>query len=294
MNKKRKIIIFSLLVTLPISIFFIVWIYNTTFAYFEMDKFVESNKIAKGIRLSRVGEAEFINLVESIRVSLGMNIKSDISLFLENKKIKELNSNLPKSGFDDKKALLMVDDIFIKGKTRYRGDNYYHWLLPHKSWRFKTSKNNLYKKVRKLNFIIPKSSGLMGNHLSYKLARNMNLLAPHSDMKTLSINNKYNGVKLMVEQIDESFLRNNTRMPNDIYKGDNIGSKKHLGVSILSVFDVPEIWDKTSINNHYEKDSRIPLEKLFEDLNKKENTLLDKKSFVDNMAFLDLTSSFPA
>jgi hypothetical protein len=257
-----------------------------------MDRLVKGNKVPKGERLYRIGKVEFIELLESLRTSIGYQVKTDVKLFLETKKTKELNSNLPKSGFEDKKAFVLLGNEFIKGKARYRGDNWYHWLLPHKSWRFKTSKSNLYNGVRKINFIIPKSQGLLGNHLSYKLANAMNLLAPESSMVSLSVNEKYNGIKLMVEQIDESFLRNNGRMANDVYKGDNIGSKKNLGVRVFSVFDVPAIWDKASINNHYPDNSRVPLETMLLQLNKKDNSLLDIESFANNMAFLDLTSSF--
>lgn len=292
MSNRRKIIILSLVLTLPMSILFIMWIYNTTVSYLAMDKFIDSNKIVKGKRLSRIGEAEFLEIVESIRTSLGMQVKTDVNMFIQTKYLNDLNNDLPKSGFEKKKAFIMIDNQLVKGKARYRGDNYYHWLLPHKSWRFETSKKNLYEKVKKYNFIIPKSGGLLGNHLSYKLARSLDLLAPDSSMKTLSVNNKYNGLKLMVEQIDESFLRNNTRMPNDIYKGDNMGSTVKIGARISTVFDVPYIWDKASINNHYPKDSRVPLEKLFLDLNNRDNKLLDNKSFVNNMVFFDLTSSF--
>lgn len=296
MRNRKKIILISIIITLPISILFIIWVYNTSTTYFYVDRlkhpFKNASVIPKGQRLKKIGTSEFVELTESLRTSLGLQVKSDVNMFLETKDINDLKSDLPKSGFKDKKSFLMVDNIFIKGKARYRGDNYYHWLFPHQSWRFKTSKNNLYQKVRKLNFIIPKSSGLLGNHLSYKLAKSLDLLAPHGEMKTLSVNNKYNGVKLMVEQIDESFLRNNGRMPNDVYKGDNMGSTRHQGITIPSVFDIAYIWDKASINNHYPKESRLPLEKLLQQLNTQNNQILDQDSFVNYMALLDLTSSF--
>ncbi len=295
MSVKKRVVIFSLIFSLPITIFFTVWLYHTANTYLKIDHlnqpFTKNSVIKKGVRLKRVGLLEFMELKASIKEALGLYHKSDVNIFIKNSDLKQLNQNLPVSGFKEKKAFLFIGDSVVKGKVRYRGDNWYHWLMPHKSWRFKTSKNDLYQGVRKYNFIIPKSTGLLANHQSYKLARIMGLLAPESSMKTLSVNKKYNGMKLMVEQIDESFLRNNGRMPNDIYKGDNMGSAKHVGVRISSIFDVSAIWDKASINNHYSKSSVAPLDELLKQLGTN-NQLMDKKSFSRFMVFVDLTSSF--
>lgn len=294
MNVKEKIIIFSLLFSMPITIFFIIWLYFTTNSYLESDHLNEFEKgvFKKGVRLKRVGLMEFMELKANIKQTLGIHHKSDVNIFIKNSDLIQLNKNLPTSGFNDKKAFLFIDDKVIKGKVRYRGDNFYHWFMPHKSWRFKTSKNDLYNNVRKYNFIVLKSSGLLANHQSYKLARLMGLLAPESSIKTLSVNRKYNGLKLMVEQIDESFLRNSGRIPSDIYKGDNMGSTKKIGVRISGVFDVASVWDKVAINNHYDKSSVAPLDELLTQLRSNNNSLMDKKSFSRFMAFVDLTSSF--
>ena len=45
MSNRRKIIILSLVLTLPMSILFIMWIYNTTVSYLAMDKFIPNNSI---------------------------------------------------------------------------------------------------------------------------------------------------------------------------------------------------------------------------------------------------------
>jgi hypothetical protein len=107
-------------------------------------------------------------------------------------------------------------------------------------------------------------------------------------MINLYVNSEFNGLKLMVEQIDESFLRKNKRMPNDIYKGDNMGSKKVLGVK-FDLFEVPSVWKKAAYNNHYPKNSKKPLDKLLFD---KDQSILDLPSFAKFSLYLDLLNTY--
>ena len=292
---KRKIkllFILSLLITLPVSIFFSIWIGKTFTTYFALDHYKEPLTIIKGTRLYDIGIYEFVDLKNKLQSKFLNQEFEDVNLYLPSSSINQLTENLPKSGENSVKSTMIIDQTVIPGKSRFRGDNNFHWLLPYKSWRFKTKKNNLYNKVRKYNLIIAKSDGLIANHISYKLAKELHLLAPNSDMINLNVNNSSNGLKIMVEQIDESFLRNNGRMPNDIYKGDNIGSKFNLGISVPTMFTKPSLWNKTAYNNHYNKESRKPLETLFQNLVNDEHNLLDKKSFVNLMLYIDLTSSY--
>ncbi|MCK5537864.1 MAG: right-handed parallel beta-helix repeat-containing protein, partial [Bacteroidales bacterium] len=74
--------------------------------------------------------------------------------------------------------------------------------------------------------------------------------------------------------------------------GDNIGSKFNLGISVPTMFNKASLWNKAAYNNHYHKESRKPLETLFQDFTNDEHKLLDKKSFVNLMLYIDLTSSY--
>lgn len=292
MKKFQIFIIFSLVITLPITIFFIIWLNNTFTTYFTFDHYKKPFTIEKGTRLYNIGMYEFIDLKQKLQSKLFHQKVGDVNLYLPHSSLNKLTNNLPKSGGNAVKATMFIDQDIILGKTRFRGDNYFHWLLPNKSWRFKTKKNSLYNKVRKHNFIIAKSDGLIGNHMSYKLAKKLSLLAPTSKMINLNVNNSSNGIKIMVEQIDESFLRNNRRMPNDIYKGDNMGTKFNLGISVPTMFTKASLWDKASYNNHYPKNNKIPLDTLFYDISLDKHKLLDQDSFVNFMLYMDLTSSY--
>ena len=285
----KKIIIFTLIITLPINILGFIWAHNTRDTYFLLEKYKLT--LDKGKKLSRIGTSEFYDLKHSIHSLLGIERKTDVALIIPNRHINSLNSDLPLSGNDYKKdALLIVDNKAIKGKVKLRGDHYYHWGFARKSWRFKTSKKDIYNGINKINLIIPKSVDMLLNHLSYNLAKTMGLLAPTSQLVDFSVNGKYKGSRLLVEQIDESFMRKNRRMPNDVYKGDNIGQNKYVGVN-AGLFTHASIWEKASYNNHYAKGNLYPLEKLLDEIKANQFNILDFKSFATMAAYIDLTGS---
>jgi len=288
----KKIIRFSLLITFPISVVFILWLYGTLSFFSQLNKIESASYMfGENKNLYITGEREFMQLKRKFTSLSENRLNRDINIYTKNSNLNALNSNLPESGFEYKKAFLLTDKKIFQGKIKYRGSNLYHWIMPHKSWRFKAKKNHLYKNVRKWDFIIWKDEGLPLNHLGYMLARSMGILAPYSESITLNINNKDNGVKMMVEQIDEGFLRNNRRVPGDIYKISNAGVTRIQGVDI-DIFTTPSVWKKISINNHYRKDNSLPLQRFFTQIQKKDNKLMDKESFVDYMVFIDLIGTF--
>ncbi|RLA84538.1 MAG: hypothetical protein DRG78_01170 [Epsilonproteobacteria bacterium] len=255
----KQLFRYSLILTIPISAFFIIWLYKTISIYSHFQLNIGNLTTAKEYKLQKVGKVIFYEMFYSLKPS--KNIKTDVQIFINKSDINSLNEDLPYSGFKYKKALVVIDGVSYKSKVRYRGDNAYHWIFDNKSWRVKTSKKKLYDKVRKFNLINPKFDGLMQNLLSYELAKTMGILAPEARLVDLSVNGEYKGIKLLVEQIDENFLRNNRRMPNDIYKGDNIGTSIYRGVD-NNLFNGIYTWEKNSYNNHYNKNNKAPLQDL--------------------------------
>ena len=290
MGRLKIILIFSLTLTLPVNIFGIYWLKKTFKTYHELDKFEVT--MDKTSRFFRVGNAEFDDAIRRIKSVFNLSEKADVQLLINQKDLHALFSDLPKSGFDDKDdTYLIMDNIVLKGKTRLRGDHIYHWGLADKSWRFKTSKKSVHNGINKFNFVIPKSLDLLSNHMSYVLAKSLNLLAPESKLVSFAVNGKERRSKLMVEQIDESFLRKNRRMPNDIYKGDNIGQSKYFGIDVR-LFNNPGIWDKASYNNHFDSENKIPLHTMLQKLSMGEYSTIDLRSFAAFSAFIDLASSY--
>lgn len=290
MSKFKKIVIFSLILSLPINVIGYLWFFKTVDFYEQFDKF--NLTISKKDRFYKVGNSVFEQIYQQVSYLFGVTKATDVQLFIKNSALDKLSANLPVSGGEyQKDAILIVDKKVLKGKVKLRGDHMYHWALPSKSWRFKTSKGHIYKGINKLNFILPKTADLLSNHMSYKLAKSLGLLAPDSRLVELSINGVYQGARLMVEQIDESFLRNNRRMPNDIYKGDNIGQKKIMNANV-NLFNQSSIWEKASVNNHYDENNRKPLSVMLKNLEEKNHNSMDLNGFANMSILLDITSSY--
>jgi parallel beta-helix repeat protein len=184
-----------------------------------------------------------------------------IEMLVNRDLIRELGRDLPASGKEYKEGWMMLDGRFRPVKVRYRGDYYYHWFCEKKSWRVKTRKSSLFRGRRLLNFIAPKFNGMLHDDLAYALAHRMDLLAPHAEWVRLFLNRAYQGVYLYVDQIDESWLRLQDRLPGNIYSGEDVASAKRKGVR-SSLLENPYIWDVVARDSRLPPDDRSDLQEL--------------------------------
>jgi len=242
----------SWLVTLPMAVVFCVWAVNTAWMYgnFKL-RFSTTMKIS----LTEMGRLQAGLLVSGAKGLLfppsgRRSALEEVHLFINEADIKKLDSDLPYSGMEYVEArLLYPDGNLHKVKVKYRGDFSYHWSGRKKSLRIKTSKDRLYKGVRETNLIIPKTPSILGNYLSYVLARRLGLMAPEPSLVELYINGRYMGVLLMAEQLEEQFLRRSSKMPGDLYSGEIVGRDSVSGL-MQDVFYSPGFWSKAAVNNH--------------------------------------------
>ena len=91
-----RIFPFSFVITLPLSIFFIIWTYSTLNTYYKFNVFV--NPLPKKDRLYRVGLAEYIQLKNKALSLFGSKKDVDVKFIINDKNIKTLFSDLPISG----------------------------------------------------------------------------------------------------------------------------------------------------------------------------------------------------
>ncbi len=149
-------------------------------------------------------------------------------LYVRGEKIDKLNSNLPKADYfgithvsrDYVAGNLIYKNITYPSRVRYRGDNYFHWRFPKKSWRIKLSDKKIFNGSNKFNFINPKFDSHMNTQLSYYMADKMSLLSPRSYYVTIFLNDINTGVYYYTDQIDETFLRMKNKLPGDVYYGE--------------------------------------------------------------------------
>ena len=264
--------VFSPIVTIPLTVTGVVWSYGTLSDYyhyalrFNTAEFENQSLHTAGkLMAHRMYKGAFGSIIPS---TYREGDVKEVRIYVDEAKLKALDSDLPYSGREYVKARLLYPDGDIHSiDFRYRGDYPYHWYGGKKSLRVKTKKKHLYEGMRVFNLIASKNPLMVSNHLSYKLARRLGIMAPESEMVEVYINGKYVGLQLMVENLNEQFLRRNGRMPGDIFVGELVGRDavpdRGLGGE---VFFNADFWQKASYNNHREEGWREALVDLTKSL----------------------------
>ena len=258
----------SWLITLPVCIFLVVWATNTAHTYRNFA--LRYDVTPMQVHLWELGRDEFRQLVRRMHLAVFPNAGRGeehaddlrtISLYVTEKRLAELNSDLPYSGFEYVKGGIWDGTGVRDIKLRYRGDFARHWAFSKKSLRIKTDRAALFEGLRTFNLIVPKFPEHLNNYLAYKLADRLDLLTPRTELVHVAINGERRGVHLFVEQLEELTLRANGYMPGDLYSGDLVAKDSRRGVTNW-VFDHAGLWEKIAINNHYPEAHREPLERL--------------------------------
>ena len=296
----------SWLLTLPVALLFLYWGSNTLQRYATFGVRFDAGMFKGWVRLRTLGTQEFEHLqrlgrllLDPLRDTGPVAGVRQISLFVPESALGELNAHLPQSGFDYVDAGLFHSGRLHRIKLRYRGDFLYHWYGDKKSLRIKTRKNDLYHGMRRFNLIVPKKAAQLNNYLGYRLAQAMELVTPLSELVELTLNGTNQGLYVLVEQLDESTLRRHGLMPGDLYAGELMAKDAYTGVD-RSVFQHPGLWDKRAVNNHYARDSRKPLEQLLRLINAEQTPevkaqlaqLLDIDAWGRFLAYITLAQSF--
>ena len=278
----------SWLLTLPVAVLFLylAWVtiqYYSTFGVRYNSHPVSVTLVKSGFQQTHYLKRAILLAVNPPKNTLSKQQRLDtINLFIPESALAELNENLPHSGYKYVKASMLNENHLEKVKVRYRGDTIVHWDSPKKSLRVKTNKKHLYKGMRKFNVMVPKGRYTVVNHLSYELARSLDLITPKSEMIDLIVNGELRGVHVLVEQLEELTIREHGRMPGDVYAGELFAKDKYAGIN-SHVFEHPGLWEKIAINNHFDGNSMRPLEELIYLINQppSEEVLKQLENLVD-------------
>ncbi|MEE2886689.1 MAG: CotH kinase family protein [Planctomycetota bacterium] len=263
----------SWLITLPVAVLFVYWAGQTHNIYQNFCLRYDAVPIQFSLRGIGARNAKQMLLRARTelfegggRTSVGPGNLRLVSLFVQEGDIAHLNSNLPHSGFQEVDGKIWHGNQPIDCEVRYRGDFAQHWGYAKKSWRIKTKRSQLWEGMRKFNIIAPKYDEQLNNYFGYKLASQMGLIAPRTELVQLAVNGKLRGVHVLVEQLEELTLRANGYMPGDIYAGEMVSKDEYAGI-FNAVFEHPRLWEKAAINNHYAIDHATPMVELTRLLN---------------------------
>ena len=184
-----------------------------------------------------------------------------VYLYISEKNQNHLLSSLPYSPKDWVKGLILDDNKFKKISVKHRGDNPNNWLHEKKSWRVKRKKSDLKDGMRVFNYSLPRDTALVNTYIGYFIAHKMNIPAPAFKFVELYINDRYEGLYLETQHIDENFLRMNEIMPVNIYKGTPSRTEKPINQD-NDLFNNPFLWEKRSIFNARDSADYFDLEKF--------------------------------
>ncbi|MFC2154214.1 CotH kinase family protein, partial [Candidatus Altiarchaeota archaeon] len=210
-----------------------------------------------------VEEEEIIDGLEELRI------------YIDVLKLNELDSALPESGREWKKAELVYNDTIYKIRLRYRGDSSYHWHFPKKSLKI-----NLRDKKKLFNHGIIqltniKSGNLLVEYVGNELAKKFGLLTVEEKYMKVYINDKYAGLYLYLEPQDKAFLETKNRAEGDIYSGDIVQDDAPVGLS-HNLFDAVHSWDPRLMMEFESVDKKSNLNRLIKLVN--EILILDEGS----------------
>ena len=253
----------SLLVTIPVSGLFLLWLssFAGSFGDFRLRYDVGPHPFG----FANEGRQHAKQLLNDLQLKLSnRGLPTDIpvlQLSVHSDRLATLNANLPHSGFEEVRGQLCSENGWVDVDLRYRGDFWYHWAYPKKSWRVQVKDQQLAFGMSKFHVIAPKLPSQINDVVAYRLAQMLDILTPRAKAVVLFVNGENYGLHLLVEHPQESLLRDRGRMPSDIYSGELVARDAWQGVDNL-VFDHPGLWSKMAVNNHFDLDKRGPLEAL--------------------------------
>ncbi len=257
----------SWILTLPVVVAFGLWLQGTLERWRD---FTVRHNTSQDLSLLAVGQLEKDHMLRAAALvgtewrtgdRLAATGLDTVHLYATDGALQRLDSNLPHSGFEYVEGGLFHGGAVQEVDLRYRGDNVYHWGFWKKSWRVKTKRGALYKGMRKFNLVAPRTTGLLNNYLSYRLASLMGLISPQAEVVNVALNGENLGVFILTEQLEESTIRRHGKMPGDLYSGELVGRDAYQGIENM-LFDHPGVWTKAAVNNHFAEEALEPLERL--------------------------------
>lgn len=188
-----------------------------------------------------------------------------IELTIDRRHVASLNANLPDSGRTTYyPAVLTVDGHEYPIKTRYMGDNHWHWLYPQKSWKVRTKKGDPIRDRATFNLKNPPTVATFEDVIANELAKEIGVISPEIAPVRLFVNGAYSGVHLWWDVADESLLRRYQRMPGSIYSGDGAPAGRD---GVGSLFQRVDLWEKASARNAEQAADRADIESLIAAIN---------------------------
>jgi hypothetical protein len=155
---------------------------------------------------------------------------------------------------------LQKDGRVHEVRVRYRGQRYWYWLYPQKSYKIRLKSGELVDNARTFHLINDVTPFGLEEQLILDLARAHGTLTPEYRPVWVRLNNSDMGVYRFEAQPDEGLLRRNERMPGSMYSGSSESVDQARGVG--SLFYDRSAWRKVAWATEQAKEDFSELERL--------------------------------
>lgn len=227
--------------------------------------------------------------LNSIRENKYKTTIPKLKIYISEQSSKKLLSNLPVSTKKWVRSYLNYPKYKIDNlqeiRLRYRGDNPANWLKTKKFFKIKAKKNQLIKNSKNLEYHPYNAI----KYFPYLLLKKMELTSQDSNLVEVYFNEQSRGLYFELEEIDESFLRNNKIMPINVYKGENNAAEFYIGLN-RNLFNNSGLWSKISKFNQASS-SFADLDQFLYQLNLNS---AQSREFINDYIDLDYFSKFDA
>ncbi len=219
-------------------------------------------------------------------------------IYIKGKRMDALQKHLPQTDLDLEKAKVRLGGKIYDAEVRFRGDSVNHWAFPNKSWRIVLRDGKFYQGMNEFNLNVPRVRTQISNWLGYQMAERMGgLLVPHAEFVHFRLNRQFDGVRLLLEQPNQDFLRRKRLPVGKIFVGDIESEQIYGGEERPLLYFHPDAW---KVKSPTEEEGNKELRAL-SDIIKKEHdpyrfydrmqALVDIPALTKYMAFLELVGS---
>ncbi len=221
-----------------------------------------------------------------------------VELYIKGKRLDKLSEDLPLSGKDFQKASILLDKKEYKTLARFKGDSINHWAFPQKSWRITLAKDKDYEGMRSFNLNVPRVDTQISNWLGYELGKTLTTaLSPEARMVHFRLNRKFDGVRLLLEQPDQEFLRRRNLPVGKIFIGDINSEQIYGNVPRKHIYKDSSAWEVRAPSENTSVDEVNELLRIIRDVHdpyefyKQIEGILDIEATLQYMALLELIGS---
>lgn len=226
-----------------------------------------------------------------------------VQLNIKDERLKELTKSSLHSDNLFQKASFKADGKTYKAHVKFKKSSFNHRGFPNKSWQIELTKDKHNNKQNLFNLNAPHTKNQISNWLGYHMASIMNAtegsgpLVPQAEFIHFNVNEQYEGIRLMLEQPDQNFLRSRNLQPGKIFIGDIASDQVHGSVPPKSLYSDSTAWrvDSPGIDvSSRQIEELINLIKIHQDpydFYYESSKLVDVDAVLKYMALLELTGS---